>query len=147
MKRSLTAEGRGRRVALKRQTVLNNKLLLQLDLLQKTCEKNWAETDSFFSTVCDPQHLAHTSLKLEVDRASRGAAAVDSPGTEAVLDIDVGHELEIRSVGPFLQKLGIKRHHLLSSSFQDLPCTNVPVTNGTIIDVRERLDCFWNLFC
>ena len=135
MKRSLTAEGRGRRVALKRQTVLNNKLLLQLDLLRKTCEKSWAEMDSFFSTVCNPQHLAHTSLKLEVDRASRGAAAVDSPDIEAFLDVDVGRELEIRSVDPFLQKLGIKRHHLLSSSFQDLPCANVPVTNGTIIDL------------
>ena len=122
MKRSLTAEGRGSRVALKRQTVLNNKLLLQLDLLQKTCEKSWAETDSFFSTVCDPQHLAHTSLKLEVDCVSRGAAAVESPDIEVFLDVDVGRELEIRSVGLFFQKLGIKRHHLLSSSFQDLPC-------------------------
>ena len=91
--------------------------------------------DSFFSTVCDPQHLAHTSLKLEVDRASRGAAAVDSPDIEAFLDVDVGRELEICSVGPFLQKLCIKRHHLLSSSFQYLPCANVPVTNGTIIDL------------
>ena len=137
MKRSLTAKGRGRRVELERRTILNNKLLLQLDLLRKTCEKSWADMDSFFGTVCDPQHLDHTSLKLEIERASRGAAAVNSPDIEAFLDVDVGSELEIRNVGPFLQKLGIKRHHLLSSSLQvqDLPCAHVPVTNGTIMDL------------
>ena len=106
MKQFLTAEGRGRRVELKRQPVLNNKLLLQLDLLRQTCQKSLADMDSFFSTVCDQQYLEHTSLKLEVERSRREAAAVNISHIEEFLDFDVGSEFEFRNVGPLLQKFG-----------------------------------------
>lgn len=126
-------------MALQRQPVLTNKLLLQLDQLRLSFQKTWEEVSALFSIVCDQDILRYTSLRNEINRANRGIAEVNAQNSDvkAFLDTDVGKELEIRNVGPFLQKLGLKRHHLLASScLQELPPSHsVPVTNGTIIDL------------
>ena len=136
MQRFLVAEGRRRKIAL-RQLPLTNKLLLQVNLLHQTCQKSWEEISSLFNTVTE-QELLHTSLKSEVNRANRGAAAVHggSGDIESFLSFNVGDELELRNVGPFLLKTGVKRHQLLSpTSLQDIATPAVPVVNGLILDL------------
>ena len=136
MQRFLVAEGRGRKIALQ-QLPLTNKLLLRVNLLHQTCQKSWEEISSLFDTVTE-QELLHTSLKSEVNRANRGAAAVHggSGDIESFLSFNVGDELELRNVGPFLLKTGVKRHQLLSpASLQDIPTPAVPVVNGLILDL------------
>ena len=136
MQRFLVAEGRGRKIAL-RQLPLTNKLLLQANLLRQTCRKSWEEISSLFDTVTE-QELLHTSLKSEVNRANRGAAAVHggSGDIESFLSFNVGDELELRNVGPFLLKTGVKRHQLLSpASLQDIPTPAVPDVDSLILDL------------
>ena len=43
--------------------------------------------------------------------------------------------LSFEMLARFCRNLVYKRHHLLSSSFEDLPCAHVPVTKGTIMDL------------
>ena len=90
-----------------------------------------------FDTVTE-QELLHASLKSKVNRANRGAAVVHggSGDIESFLSFNVGDELELRNVGPFLLKTGVKRHQLLSpASLQDIPTPAVPVVNGLILDL------------
>ena len=55
---------------------------------------------------------------------------------ESFLSFNVGDELELRNVGPFFLKTGVKRHQLLSpASLQDIPTPAVPVVNGLIMDL------------
>ena len=136
MQRFLVAEGRRRKIAL-RQLPLTNKLLLQVNLLHQTCQKSWEEISSLFNTITE-QELLHTSLKSEVNRANRSAAAVHggSSDIESFLSFNVGDELELRNVGPFLLKTGVKRHQLLSpASLQDIPTPAVPDVDSLILDL------------
>ena len=64
---------------------------------------------SLFNIVTE-QELLHTSLKSEVNRANRGAAAVHggSGDTESFLSFSVGEDIQLWNVGPFLLKTGGK---------------------------------------
>ena len=64
---------------------------------------------SLFDIVTE-QELLHTSLKSEVNRANRGAAAVhgESGDTESFLSLSVGENIQLRNVGSFLLKTGVK---------------------------------------
>lgn len=127
LQQAFLATGRGRRKKVV-NTVVDNKLLLQVFMLKEDGAKSWKDTEEFLHKVIGRDDIPCNRMRTLTEKALRKVKELLPDTLPSFLESKV----DIDALGPFLSSLGFTRASLLNCDFS---ITDSVPTNGMMIEL------------